>query len=439
MALGLAWLAVAVAAIAVWPELLAMPHIAPAVVALTHTWVLGFFVTIAVGAIYQLAPVALGTTLWSERAGWWHLALHTAAVPVMIYGFRRWQLPLLAVAGSVFCIGICIFAVNTLATVHRCGRRDPVAWSLALATVWLFVTVLAGLGLVANRLWLLWPTDPLPLLRAHAHLGLIGFFVTLLQGVTFRLVPMFTLGEVPDWRPVRIGLTLSQLALVALVPALAWHVGVLAAVAGAVLIVGLACSAWALKCTFATRKKRQLDIGVAAFVRGGVVLVAAAFVGVWLVWPTTRAGSAPGGLSANVYGVLIFLGALLPVIAGMMNKIVPFLTWMRAYGPKVGRTPTPPATSLSHARLEFWAMTTQGIAVLPLVIGAWTLNGAMLRVGGILLALGTGAFLANMGRILSHLWRPISVSSAPVPRMPSLPSTAIRPPSASATPIRSPR
>ena len=31
--------------------------------ALTHAWVLGFFVTVACGAVYQLAPVALGTTL----------------------------------------------------------------------------------------------------------------------------------------------------------------------------------------------------------------------------------------------------------------------------------------------------------------------------------------------------------------------------------------
>ena len=34
---------------------------APPVIALTHAWVLGFLVTVAAGALYQLAPVALGT------------------------------------------------------------------------------------------------------------------------------------------------------------------------------------------------------------------------------------------------------------------------------------------------------------------------------------------------------------------------------------------
>src|SRR5688500_18295905 len=67
MALGLAWLGVATVLLLANPAVLTQSHAAPAVVTLTHAWVLGVFVTIATGAIYQIAPVALGTTLWSER------------------------------------------------------------------------------------------------------------------------------------------------------------------------------------------------------------------------------------------------------------------------------------------------------------------------------------------------------------------------------------
>src|ERR1051326_167080 len=97
--------------------------------------------------------------------------------------------------------------------VRRSRQRDAVAWSLVLATGWLMLTVLAGLLLAVNRAGHFLPADPLALLRAHAHLGLVGFFLTLLQGVTFRLVPMFTLGDGPNWRRVRGGLWFTQIGL----------------------------------------------------------------------------------------------------------------------------------------------------------------------------------------------------------------------------------
>jgi hypothetical protein len=370
---------------------------------LTHVWVLGFFVTIAVGAAYQLAPVALGTTLWNEPFAWTHLALHAAGVPVMIVGFWRWQLGLVSLGGTAVAAGVVLYAVNTCVTVARSGKRDPVAWSLVLASLWLVATVLAGLTLATNRLWNFWPVDPLPLLRAHAHLGLIGFFVTLLQGVTFRLVPMFTLGTVPDWRPVRVGLWCSQVGLLILTPALAWHLGWVSVAAATLIVSGLASSGYALRLTLATRKKRQLDLGVRGLAVGGAALVVAAAAGLWLAAPSTAAGSMPGGLSANVYGVCMLGGGLLPAIAGMLNKIVPFLTWMRAYGPKVGRAPTPPATSLSHAGLERVALIGLGTGIGLLAIGAWTLADIWLRIGGVLLGLSTACYLLNMGRILKHL------------------------------------
>ena len=415
MAVGIGWFAAAAGLTAFAAGTLALPHLVPPVVAIMHAWILGFCVTIAVGAMYQLAPVALSTTLHSERTGWWHLALHGVAVPAMIVGFWRWQLTWVAGGGLVVFAGVTLFAVNSWRTIYRSGKRDAVAWSLTLATGWLLLTVVAGLLLVANRMWGLWPVDPLPLLRAHAHLGLVGFFLTLLQGVTFRLVPMFTLGEVPSWRPVRVGLWLSQLGLVLLAPALAYHWQAISALAGASVVAGMLASGWALKLTLATRKKRQLDVGVRALGRGFVVLGVAALGGVWLAFPNTRGSSAPGGFGATTYGMLLVIGGLLPAIAGMMGKIVPFLTWMRAYGPKVGRMPTPPATSLSHPRLEAWALDLQAIAILPLLIGAWTLVPLWLFVGATLLACGVLLFVINMAGIFRHLWRPITATAPVIP------------------------
>lgn len=404
MGLGLAWLVAATALLAARPTLLSLPHPHPQVVALTHAWVLGFFVTVACGAVYQLAPVALGTTLCNERHGWWHFGLHAIGVPGMVYSFWRWDLVLLGHFGFAVALGIVLFSVNTWRTVRHSGRRGTVAWSLALATGWLLTTVLVGLLLAANRFWNFIPIDPVALLRAHAHLGLVGFFVTLLQGVGFQLVPMFTLGEVRDWRLANIGLGLSQAGLLGLAPALVWRLAPLALLGALAITAGMICSGVGLRRALATRKKRALDPGTRSFLRGGVGVCAAAIAGIALVAPGSPWGSAPGGFSAMVYAILGLAGGLLPCIAGMMCKIVPFLTWMRAYGPRVGRGPTPAASALTHPRIERWGLTLQGIAVAPLLVGVWTLGEPWLRIGTWLLAAGVALFVADMLGVLKHLW-----------------------------------
>ncbi len=403
MGLALAWLVFATGWLVFEPGLLALPHPHPHVVALTHAWVLGFFVSVACGAVYQLAPVALGTTLANERHGWWHFGLHATGVPGMVYSLRVWDLTLLGHLGFVVGLGVLLFTINTWTTVRRSGRGGTVAWSLALAASWLLLTVLLGLLLAANRFWAFLPINPLALLRAHAHLGLVGFFVTLLQGVGFQLVPMFTLGEVRDWRIANVGLAFSQGGLLVLTFGLAWQLSWLALPGALAIATGLGCSGVGLRRALTSRKKRALDPGIRAFLGGCVGVFAASLAAVALVVPGSPWGSAPGGFGAMVYAVLGLAGGLLPCLAGMMCKIVPFLTWMRADGPRVGRGPTPPASGLTRPRLERWGLTLQLAAVAPLLAGTWRLSEPWLRAGTWLLAIGVALFVADMLGVLWHL------------------------------------
>jgi hypothetical protein len=413
MGLALAWLVVATALLAVRPDLPGMVHVAPPVVALTHAWVLGFFVTVACGAVYQLVPVALGTTLWNETLGWVHFCLHALAVPGMVYSFWHWNLKWLAVFGGVVALGIVVFSLNTLLTVKGSARRDTPAWAIVLATAWLLTTVLVGMTLVANRMWAFIPLNPVSLLRAHAHLGLVGFFVTLLQGVGFQLVPMFTLGEIRHWWLAKTGLWCSQLGLLALLPGLVWQLDLLAFGGALAITIGLLFSGLGLKRALATRKKRRLDPGLVAFLWGGVGLWVAAVVGTALLLPGWDLGFERGVATTMGYALLGILGGLLPCVAGMMCKVVPFLTWMRAYGPRVGRGPTPPAHSLTHPRIERWALSLQQLSTAPLVLGVWMHSSLWLRLGVWILAVGVILFVIDMLGVLKHLWYPATALSTP--------------------------
>jgi hypothetical protein len=414
MGLALAWLGAGTLFLAVRPDLLTLPHTHPHLVALTHAWLLGFFLTVACGAAYQLAPVALGTTLCSERKGWWHFGIHAVGVPGMVASFWFWDLEQVGHFGLLVAIGSGIYVYNLWVTVRRANRPGLISTSLRASSIWLVLTLLMGLTLAANRFWYFIPLDPVVLLRVHAHAGIAGFFVSLLQGVTFQLVPMFTLGEVPDWTLPTRGFWMTQIALVGLLPAFLLQLPWLQTAMGILLLSGLACSAFALRKVLATRKKRALDSGVQAFFIGIAVLFLAGLVGLALVWPGSTAGSASGGLSAMVYAIVIVLGGLLPCFCGMMGKIVPFLTWMRAYGPRVGRERVPLASALGVRWTERTGLALQLLAVAPLVVGAWTLNTSWLMAGSLLLSAGVALFLFNQLCILRHLYRKQPTGTAPV-------------------------
>src|SRR5690349_12959071 len=67
MLTGLAALSTGVVWLVLHPELLTTYHYNQSVIALTHLFVLGWILTIIIGAMYQLVPVALEVRLYSER------------------------------------------------------------------------------------------------------------------------------------------------------------------------------------------------------------------------------------------------------------------------------------------------------------------------------------------------------------------------------------
>ena len=404
MALGLVWLVIGAVLLAFHPEVLLLAHTSPSFVALAHAWILGVMVSVACGAAYQLAPVALGTSLAGERRAWWHLGLHAAGVPGMVYAFYKWDMARLGHFGFAVAMGVGLFADTLWRTVRSAKHPSLVGRSLALAAGWLLLTVVAGLIVASNACWHFIPVNPLALLRAHAHLALVGFFVTLLQGVSFHLVAMFTLGEVRRPRHATWGLWLTQIALLGLVPSLALDVEWLSFFFSIVALVGLASSGWAFAATVASRRKRRLDPGLLGLIAGICGVGVAGLSGVALLWPGMPWGSAPGGFSANVYGLLVVVGAFLPAILGMMCKVVPFLTWMLAYGPRVGRSATPAAHQMTHPRIEGLGLALALCSVGPLAAGAWTLSLALVQAGVVLLLAAVALIIADMVLVLRHLF-----------------------------------
>jgi hypothetical protein len=207
------------------PEMLATYHYNQYVIAATHLFVLGWICTIVMGAMYQLVPVALETGLYSEKLAAWQFVFHLVGFSGMVWMFWTWNMKQVGHFGVVLTVGVGLFVYNIARTLLRVPRWNVIATAVASALGWLSLAVCAGLTIAVGKCSyesssVLAPGNPLGALlhglksvatftarfdqigamHAHAHLGALGVFVMLIVGISYKLVPMFTLSELQSPR-----------------------------------------------------------------------------------------------------------------------------------------------------------------------------------------------------------------------------------------------
>ena len=254
------------------PGLLATYHYNQHVIAATHLFVLGWICSIVMGAMYQLVPVALETKLHSERLAQWHFLLHSVGFLGMVAMFRLWNLRLAACFASVLALGVGFFVYNLERTLRRVPRWNVVAVGIAVSLCWLIFTILAGLLLAAAKIFSFSRFDPIAQMHAHAHLGVIGFFLMIMVAISFKLVPMFSISEVQSrWR-AGLGLALLNAGLigafVAILISSRWKFFFALIVLG-----GFVCYGWELTAILRARKRRSLDWGLKYFLTAVALLL----------------------------------------------------------------------------------------------------------------------------------------------------------------------
>ena len=402
-ALGIGWLA---------PEL-AGHYYHPRLLALTHTVTLGWITLAIMGASYQLIPIVLEQPILSERLARWQLAVLVVAVIGMVAHFHLGTWPGLATAAALLAVGIAFHLVNVGLSLRGFTRWTFTARLVVLAYAGLATTTLLGLALSVNRVWAFLPGELFPTLHAHVQLALLGWVAPMIVAVSARVYPMFFLAPAPR----RVHTLLQGWGLVAGVPAVVMGLlgvpGLLTAGTLAVTAAAGAHVAWVWEMARA-RKRPGLDWGLRFVLTATAFLVPAVGLGLALA-----ADLLAGPRAALAYAVVIMGGFVSLTIVGMMLKIVPFLVWYRAYGPRAGREPVPTLAQLGWPRAEAlaYALLTGGGVLLAITVLAG--DAGWIRVAGGLLALGALAFAATLARVLRHLFggRP-STSAAGAPTWP---------------------
>ena len=317
------WFGVAAGAVVAWhgAAVVASRWNAPALAAV-HLVTLGFLTMSMAGSLLQMMPAVAGLPLrGTSRLAAWTCPLLGAGAALLAAAFLSGRAPLFALAGALLFIAFVLLLACLVPTLWQRTRAAAatahIAGGMRGAVAALLACVGAGLLLAG---WLAGgPAVPvLPLVDAHAALGLAGWVVPLVMAVSFQVIPMF---QATDPFPPHAARVLVPLLLAALA---AWIAGrwldapwrALPALAGAALVTAYAGLAAALL----LRRERTRT---AAGTRYWLLALAALAGAAWLfAWP-----GAPSDTRTALIGVCFLVGCAMSVVNGMLYRIVPFLVW----------------------------------------------------------------------------------------------------------------
>ena len=399
--------------IVVQPEILALYHYSPGTIAVTHLFVLGWLCSIVMGAMYQLVPVALETKLFSERLAQIQFAFHLTGFVGMVWAFSAWNLKSVALFGAMLAVGVAVFTYNIARTLLRVPKWNVVATSVASAIGWVLLAVGAGLVIaLAKSFSESLPTlagwvfrfDPIGAMHAHAHLGAIGFFLILIVGVSYKLIPMFTLSELQNprraaWSVILLnaGLAGSFLTILLRSP---WKLAFALAV-----VLALALYALELRAILRARKRAAMDWGVRGFLTAVSFMFPLSIIAAVLSWPGLPVNTYTMQLE-NVYGFLGLVGVVSFAIIGMLYKIIPFIVWFGTYSQHIGRAQVPSLAELYSARLQIISYWIYLAGLLTTLLAMEFSNITAVRCGTGLLAASLAVFGFNVATMLRHFVRP---------------------------------
>ncbi len=285
----------------------------PEVLAFTHLFTLGWMLQIMSGALLQLLPVLFGIIFVKSRL--WSTLIHSCLTIGTLLLASGWIFEikiflqisyLFLLLGSVILISLLGFGL------FKSPNKSPILMSTRLAFVSLIITLGLGLILLVLFAFDIQIYNPLFLTKLHLTWGLMGWTLLLVVGIGYQVVPMFQITPIyPNYfsrsfAPFLFGILIC------------WTIEVPLDIILAFLVISFAIITLKLQ----HKRLRKLPDITLNFWRFGMIgLIAnSLFYLTGYVWDFPQRDV--------LQGILFIGGFVLPVIQGMLYKIIPFLIWL---------------------------------------------------------------------------------------------------------------
>ena len=374
----------------------------PQTLALTHLMALGWGTMMILGASHQLVPVLIEGKLYSDTLAWLSFAFLAIGIPMLVSAFYHFHFGWLAETGGILVnVSVFLYLVNIAISMVKSKKENIHAVFVFTATLWLMITIVAGLFLVYNFTHNILSRDSLYYLPLHAHLGIIGWFLLLVVGVGSRLIPLFLISKYQNvkllwWMYALINFGLIAFIVIFLyIRITALYILPLASVFISICLFGYFCyKAWQ------DRLRKKVDDQLKISMLSVLLMLLPVFFLLAII--ILLFFSINNSRLVLTYGFCIFFGWITAIIFGMTFKTLPFILWNKIYHKKAGFGKTPNPRELFNNKIFLWMAITYLSGFVLFGSGIVISNELLLKPGALLLMVAAVLYNGNVFKMMFH-------------------------------------
>lgn len=304
-------------------------YFVPSLLAITHSMALAWLSMLIFGASLQLLPVLSNTNLYSIKLLKTNFYLSALALPMLIYKFYYFEFDLLfIIAASIYTLAVLAYFINVLVTTSKSDNIH--ALYILSASVYLLLTVLLGFVLALNFRYTLLSESSLYYIKLHSHIGILGWFLFLIIGVSAKLMPMFFISKYSNDKLLKvIFYSLNSTLLIFIFSQTIVHAVWLEIIVAILLFFSVSAMLYFVYQSYINRIKKKVENTMMMSAFSFVVLFFAVIFILVLLFKEHE------HQHIIAYGVLIFFGWLSLLSQGMTFKTLPFIVWNNVYKEQV--------------------------------------------------------------------------------------------------------
>lgn len=366
----------------------------PGIWSATHLFILGWALMVAMGAMYQLVPVAFLTPIWSERFGYFQFTVTT----IGIFSFAHYlfyQPEHALIPGIITLIGILLFLFQMFMTLKKQAKANVLTLYVGTALVFLLTTIFLGIALLTSMKTGFAADFYQSIFKSHLLLGTAGWFTLLIFGFSYKMVPMFSLSHGYSMKPANFVYPFYSGGLAVAIVSFFTEVQWLLTISLLFMFIGFSIFLYHISLILKKRVKKKLDrsfmFALFAIGCGWAIHLAAFFTALF-------------GVFSKAVGAILYLYIFLWIafsIIGYLYKIVPFLWWTAKYSKEIGKKDVPALKDMIDDRKAVPVFTGFVIGIFGVIISIMIKNVQVFITGQIIFTLACIAFCLAIVKVVT--------------------------------------